>query len=89
LKFFPHILGIVAAFTGGGLLLAYPLVGESSRGWVLYFAVCALGVTIAVQGLLTASALDVVVKHLQRLHGPKSGVRNQESGVREESSSDP
>ncbi len=80
MRLLPHIVGILAAFATGGLLLAYPLVGERIRPWVLYFAVCALGVTVAIIGLLTAASLEAILKYLKRMEPRQGNTTDRDSG---------
>ena len=61
-----QLVGILAAFATGGLLLAYIFVGETARPWVLYYAVCSLGLTVAIIGLLVANAFEVIVGYMRR-----------------------
>ena len=68
---FIRLLGIVTALATGVLLLAYPFMSESARGWVLYYAVCSLAATMAVVGLMVANSLEGIVNVLRRMQPPR------------------
>jgi hypothetical protein len=61
-----QVVGVLAALATGGLLFAYPLSSETARPWLLYFAVCAMGVTVAILALMSASVMEVILKFLRR-----------------------